>query len=333
MKRPAGFIPTLLAAALFAPLAWAGSIIPNGDFEKAGEGEWPEGWAKPKEGGVWGKEDANRFLSLASTAPGANVMVYQEYKIPEGTKALELKWKQRVTGLKVGKQKWFDARILMEFSNAERVKVAGSAPTPATNRDTDGWVDKSVKFLVPEGAYYLKFMPALFMAEAGTFDLDNISLEETDAKPLIEEKQVKDDEKARLSAETAAKRQTKAAELLASTGNLISNGDFQTPSKKGGPEHWGNLKGNTEWGQEGDNRFLKLTSTKPGSMVTIHRTIDIPAGVTARAYLERTRFEPEERQAAVERRAHHARLARCGRSEDEGFAVGSFPSEQHRRLG
>ena len=155
MKNPFGFISILTAAALFGSMASADDLVPNGGFEKAGEGDWPEGWAKPKEGGSWGKEEANRFLRLASPAPGTNVMLYQEYKIPEGTRALELKWKQRVTGLKVGKQKWFDARILLEFSNAERVKVAGSPSAPATNKDTAGWVEKSVKFLVPEHAAYL----------------------------------------------------------------------------------------------------------------------------------------------------------------------------------
>lgn len=256
--------------------------MPNGDFEKAGEGDWPADWAKPKEGGSWEKEETNRFLRLVSPAPGTNVMLYQEYKVPEGTKALELKWRQRVTGLKVGKQKWFDARIMMEFSNAERLKVAGTPSAPATNRDTDGWVEKSTKFLVPEGAVYLKFMPALFQAEAGTFDLDDISLTDTDPQPLIEEKKAKDAEKALRMAEAAGRRQEKAAELLEKTGNLITNGDFQTESKKGGfPEYWGVLKDGREWGQEGTNRFLKLTTTTPGKLVSHYRTIDVPANVKA----------------------------------------------------
>src|SRR6218665_2556971 len=174
MKLPSGFLSTLAAVALLGSAAFGANLVTNGDFEKSGEGEWPADWAKPGAGGSWGKEDSNRFLRLSSPAPGTNVMLYQEYKIPEGTRALELKWKQRVTGLKGGSQKWFDARIMMEFSNAERLKVAGTPPAPATNRDTGGWVEKSFSFLVPEGAVYLKFMPALFQAEAGTFDLDNI---------------------------------------------------------------------------------------------------------------------------------------------------------------
>jgi len=284
MMKPFIQIPALALSLLLGSLGHAAeSLVPNGTFEKAGESnDWPEGWAKVKEGGSWEKEDTNRFLRLASPSPGANVMLYQEYKIPEGTKALELTWKQRVTGLKVGKQKWFDARILLEFSNAERAKVAGSPSAPATNRDTDGWVEKSTKFLVPEGAVYLKFMPALFMAEAGTFDLDNIVIQETDPKPLIEEKKAKDEERARKAAETAAKRQEKAAAVLQATGNLIENGNFQEDKKgKGAPDGWGALKGDKAWGQEGDNRYLSLTSKTPDSMVSHYRSIDIPAGLKA----------------------------------------------------
>jgi hypothetical protein len=282
MKNPFRFLPAI-AALLGGPLALADNLVPNGDFEKAGEGDWPAGWAKPKEGGSWGKEETNRFLRLTSPAPGTNVMVYQEYKIPAGTKALEFTWKQRVSGLKVGKQKWFDARVLLEFSNADRAKVAGSLPTPATNKDTDGWVEKSVKFLVPEGAVYLKFMPALFQAEAGTFDLDNIVIQSTDPAPIQEADKLKQDEKAKKAAEGAAKRQEKATALLKETGNLIANGNFQKDNKKDGsfPDGWGKLTGEKSWGKEGDNRFLVLTAPAPDKMVSLYRTVDIPADAKA----------------------------------------------------
>jgi len=284
MMKPFIQIPALALSLLLGSLGHAAeNLVPNGTFEKAGESnDWPEGWAKPKEGGSWGKEDTNRFMRLASTAPGTNVMLYQEYKVPAGAKALEFTWKQRVTGLKVGKQKWFDARILLEFSNADRAKMPGTPSAPATNRDTDGWVEKSTKFLVPEGAVYLKFMPALFMAEAGTFDLDDIVIKETDPKPLLEEKTAKDEEKAKKAAESAAKRQEKAAALLQANGNLIENGDFQQDKKgKGAPDGWGALKGDKAWGQEGDNRFATLTSKTPDSTVSLYRTVDIPTGLKA----------------------------------------------------
>jgi len=42
-------------------------------------------------------------------------------------------------------------------------------------QSTEGWVERSAKFLVPEGAKTLDFMPALFQVETGTFDLDDMA--------------------------------------------------------------------------------------------------------------------------------------------------------------
>jgi endoglucanase len=157
--------------------AFAEELVKNGDLEKAdASGSWPDGWAKPKAGGEWGKEGANHFISLKSTKPGEMVMLYQEFKIPAGTKQVQLSWKQKITGLKRGAQPWFDARILLEFANAERAKMPGKPKAPNTGKDTSGWEEKSVMIDVPENAAFLQFMPCLFQAEAGTFELDDISL-------------------------------------------------------------------------------------------------------------------------------------------------------------
>ncbi len=67
-------------------------------------------------------------------------------------KALELTWKQRTADLKVGKQSWYDLRILLQWKNADREKIAGGPPAPNTNKNSNGWVERSIKFLVPDGA-------------------------------------------------------------------------------------------------------------------------------------------------------------------------------------
>ncbi|WAC19911.1 hypothetical protein OVA24_00780 [Luteolibacter sp. SL250] len=184
MKSIIHFSP-LAALALLAvsPTAQAAdNIATNGDFEKAAAaGEWPEGWGKPKAGGEWGKEGTNRFLSLKSTTPGEMVMLYQEFKIPAGTKKLEVSWKQRVTGLKRGAQPWFDVRIMLEWANADRVKISGKPKAPNVAKDTTGWEEKSITIDVPEYAAFLQFMPSLFQVEAGTFDLDDIVVKAVDA--------------------------------------------------------------------------------------------------------------------------------------------------------
>ena len=137
-------------------------------------------------GGEWVSEDGNHFLRLTSTSPGKMVMLYQEIAIPAGTEAIELAFRQRITGLKVGKNPWFDARILMEFLDGDRKKIAPTPSAPASRKDSGGWVEKQTSFLVPKGAKTLKFMPCLFEVTAGTFDLDDIVLRAVDAGPIRE---------------------------------------------------------------------------------------------------------------------------------------------------
>ena len=257
-------------------------LIPNGDFQRdADDDQWPDGWAK-LDGGRWLADEDNRFLRLESSSPGKLVMLYQEFKVPAGAEALELTWRQRVSGLKVGKQAWFDARLLLEFLDADRQKVTPSPKAVATRKDTDGWTEKSATFLVPAGAKTLKFMPSLFQVEAGTLDLDDIALRPVDAAPLIEAERIATAERqAKLQAE-AEKRRAKAAKLLAEQGTLLTNGDFETEDKKkpGWAASWGRPKSG-EWPSEEGNRFLRLVSPKPGEMVMVYRVVDIPAGAKA----------------------------------------------------
>lgn len=255
----------------------------NGDFETDVDGDqWPDGWATLKAGSSWQVEGDNHFLRLRSTGPGEMVMLYQEIPVPAGVEAIEMTWKERVSGLKVGKQSWFDARILLEFLDAERNKVTPTPGAPALRKDTDGWIEKQVSFLVPSGAKTLKFMPCLFQVESGTFDLDDIVLNSVDPQPL-REKAAMDlaARKAKQEAD-AKKRRDKAAAQLAKAGNLISNGDFETDAKQDGwPDDWGKLKVGGSYEAEAGNHYLRMTSPKPGEMVMEYRTIDIPADVEA----------------------------------------------------
>ena len=181
------FLPLLsVIVALLSPgiAADETSPVPNGSFEAdANADQWPDGWGKPKSGGSWQEEGGNHFLRLTSATPGEMVMLYQQVRIPETVKAIELTWRMRVSDLKKGKQVWFDARIMMDFKDADGKKLKG-APTPNAARSTDGWVERSAKFLVPDGARTLDFMPVLFQVESGTFDLDDVALKPADPAPL-----------------------------------------------------------------------------------------------------------------------------------------------------
>lgn len=261
----------------------AASLIPNGTLEadKSAAG-WPDGWVRAKSGVTWQEEGGNHFLRLAAGQPGEMVMLYQPVPLPAGVGALELTWRQRVTGLKPGKQPWFDARILIEFKDAAGEKLAGAPGAPYTRKSTDGWVTRSTKFLVPADARMLEFMPALFQVEAGTFDLDDVVLQPTDPAPLrvaataaaaaALEKQTKD----------AAAKRAKAAAAAAANGSLISNGNFEADKKGAGwPDDWGRLKSGGSWVVEDGNHFLRMKATAPGQTTLLYRAIDLPAGTAA----------------------------------------------------
>lgn len=275
-------IATWLSASLTS-IAQQESFAPNGLFEVDRDGdEWPDGWGKLKAGGSWLAENGNHFVRLSSSEPGEMVMLYQELPVPKGTEAIELSWKQRVTGLKVGKQSWFDARIMLEFMNADREKVAATPSAPATNKNSDGWVEKQTRFLVPSGATTLKFMPCLFQVAAGTLDLDDVALRAIDPAPIQAAQQIADRERRAKLEAAAVKRRAKADEILKKHGSLITNGSFETDAKNDGwPDDWGRLKDGGSWEVEDGRHFLRLKSPEPGKLVMAYRTIDVPAGVEA----------------------------------------------------
>jgi len=160
-------------------------LVANSNMETDADGDqWPDGWPKLKAGGSWEQEEGNHFIRLRSTEPGTMVMLYREINIPAGVQAIEVAFRQRITGLKVGKQAWFDARVMMEFMSADRQKVSPGPKVPNFRKDTEGWVEKSVSFPVSEGAKILKFMPSLFNVETGVWDLDDIVVRAVDPAPV-----------------------------------------------------------------------------------------------------------------------------------------------------
>ncbi len=74
---------------------------------------------------------------------------------------------------------------MMEFKDAAGNKTAQKPSPPYSRSNTKGWVAKTARFLIPEGAVQLEFMPSLFQVESGTFDLDDIALKQTDPAVLV----------------------------------------------------------------------------------------------------------------------------------------------------
>lgn len=165
-----------------APKAPATSLISNGDFETLVDGKAKD-WGL-KDNATLGVEDGNHFLRLKTVKPGETVMVYRLINLPADAKALELKFKVRYEGIKVGKQNYFDGRIMMNFLNAEKKKTGAKAP--AFKGSQAEWKERSQQMKVPEGAESLEMMFTLFQAEAGQLDFDDVTLTPIDAAAMKE---------------------------------------------------------------------------------------------------------------------------------------------------
>jgi hypothetical protein len=150
-------------------------LLSNGDLEAStSEPGWPDHWSRPSAGSSsWDEEDGRRYLRLNVTQPGEVVLTYRSITLPPEVKAVQLSLRARVIGLKCGPQAWFDARVMADFKTKDGEKVKG-AKVIAFRKDTDGWVERSVRFAVPDGAAVLELMPTLFQAYSGTFDIDEL---------------------------------------------------------------------------------------------------------------------------------------------------------------
>lgn len=162
-------LPLLLAA--IAPLAAADTLLSNGDFEAAKDGK-PDGWSL-QAGVSYESEGANHFLRLTGAGTSTQVSVFREVPV-NGAKAISVAYKVRYAEVKRGGQPWHDARIIMEAKNAEKAAIKGALPHPFFTGTSNGWVAKSFSRVLPEGTATISFMPALFMVESGTFDIDDI---------------------------------------------------------------------------------------------------------------------------------------------------------------
>ncbi len=178
-KRQTSLLIALLSAFILSAQASSASTqsaLLDSNFEQSSADQtWPAGWPQPANSS-WETEDGNRFLRLTSSVPGKLVMFYKEINIPAGTEMLQIKWKQRVSGLVKGTQSWHDARLMLEFMDGNRTPISTKPNAPATGSDTNGWVEKEITINVATGARILKFMPTLFQVNAGTLDLDDITI-------------------------------------------------------------------------------------------------------------------------------------------------------------
>lgn len=162
----------LLAGSLAAGVR-AASLIPNGDFEQMKEG-WPLDWSRHEQASCL-EESGNHFIRQTANA-GKMVMLYRSIPLAKQAEAFKLSFRVRWEGVKVGKEKWFDARVIIDFKDAAGQKLPGGPGHPNFKGTSKGWETRTLGLVVPSGAATLEIMPTLFNAAAGTLDIDDLAL-------------------------------------------------------------------------------------------------------------------------------------------------------------
>lgn len=169
----------LLVAALFsfAAVSSAENLFPNGDFDTPNvAGDWPDKVGRPNKGeSSYGEVNGDKYISLTQTTPLDTVMIYQQIGL-QGAERVKITVKCRVTDLVKGPKSWFDARIMGDFRDMNSNKIKDFKPF-VFNKDTNGWVERSIEVDVPEGAIFMAIMPSLLQVNAGTLDISSITVE------------------------------------------------------------------------------------------------------------------------------------------------------------
>lgn len=276
-----------LAAPAEAPAA--NSLLANGDFETAAAGGgWPAGWGKPADGMEWKTERDKHFVRLTSQRPGQMLTLHRTIPLDPEVRGIELAIRFRAAGVRFGEHEWLDARTIVHFLGAD------GSPLPNEGKNLDlvfthkpeatDWIERARFLEVPEGAVRLQLMPGLFMAAAGTVDLAEIRVMPL-AGPDVDVLKLANAAHAIWKAEADGELERRAVAAIeaqfASTGNLVSNGNFAAPGRGAGwPDAWGREPPpGASWESENGKRFVRLAAQGPGKTAMLYKVVLLPSGL------------------------------------------------------
>ncbi len=174
MKNITGKLAALLIST--ATLLHAGpNFIANGNMETAVDG-FAKDWSK-SEFAEYLEEGGNHFLRLNSGGTSKMPMFYKQINIAKDAKAFKFTARVRYDKVKQGKEKWHDARIIMDFKDADGKKLPGGKAPAFKGTSKGEWREIKFGMPIPEGAKILEIMPCQFNTAEGVLDLDDLVLE------------------------------------------------------------------------------------------------------------------------------------------------------------
>jgi len=145
----------------------AGNLVVNGDFEQGDKG-WPADAFRRKVASVK-REGGNSWLSISG-----NGGLTQSIKLDPQWAALRVSMRLRVTDVVPGKEGWHDARLAMNFVDAQGEHL-DPWPNVFHARGTGDWVKYDRVFKIPANGARLELAPSMFGA-SGTADFDAIQV-------------------------------------------------------------------------------------------------------------------------------------------------------------
>lgn len=145
-------------------------------------------------------------------------------KVPKGTVALKFSCDVKVDNVVRGKEKWFDARIMSNYTDNKGKKQAGG-PTLGNWKGTKDWRRYEKTFNMKVSSPCFALMPALFNVKSGELHLKNMSLEPVDGSG---EKPKTPEELAAEEAKKADAKRQEAAAIDAAAPKLGADGTVVT---------------------------------------------------------------------------------------------------------
>jgi endoglucanase len=139
---------------------------------------WPDGWLRAK-GLTWHSNKAPElsYVRVKIDEPGKSPVFYREIILTTTVRSVDFNVQARATDVIPGGESWHDARLQLEFRNADKTKIR---PTPkpliVSRSGSVDWKSFSGTLEVPPGAASLVIVGALFYCQGGTLDIGLIEL-------------------------------------------------------------------------------------------------------------------------------------------------------------